>query len=57
MIQTNSNHEKGMQWTYIIIYAAVIDTIMDIPKNILFYSRTKQIKCLKSDVLLLLFNS
>ncbi len=36
MIQTNCNDEKGMQCTYIIICAAVIDTILDIPKKNIF---------------------
>ncbi len=39
MIQTYIKDEKYMQYTYIIIHAAVIDAILDIPKNI-FYSRT-----------------
>ncbi len=42
MIQTNSDNEekKGMQSTYIIIRVVVVVTILDNPKNILFYSRT-----------------
>ncbi len=50
MIQTNTKNEKGMQYTYIIIHAAVIDAILDITKNIIFLfqniaNKMPQVQC------------